>query len=270
MSGKEIRLEKLFSKGENAIVIAVDHGLANGPYKGLENLPEAFGKFYPYVDGVLLSPGILKNVKHMFNYKGAPIPIARITINSSYFFDWGYDKSYINSIFSVKDAVALGAEIAMFTLAINTGSEKTDVENMEIFAKLCNECREYGIPAIGECYPSHCDNMPEEEMHDIVYRSTRIMAELGADAVKTFYSHRIEEVVDGCPLPILGLGGSLTNDPLESLILAQKMIRGGYKGVVFGRNAFQRPDPAAYQQALCEVVKHAADPCEMVEKFKLK
>jgi len=270
MSGKDIRLEKLFSKGENALIIAVDHGLANGPYRGLENLSEAMGRFYPYIDGVLLSPGILKNVKHMFNYKGAPIPIARVTINSSFFFDWGYDKAYVNRIYSIKDAIALGAEMALFSLALNTGCEKTDVENMEIFARLCNECREYGIPAIGECYPAHCDHMPEAEMHDIVCRSTRIMAELGADAIKTFYTHSIKEVVDGCPLPILGLGGSLTDDPLESLNLAQKMISGGYKGVVFGRNAFQRPDPSAYQQALCEVVKHNADPYEMVKKFNLK
>ena len=71
-------------------------------------------------------------------------------------------------------------------------------------------------------------------------------------------------------MPVFGLGGHTTPDPLDSLVLAHKIIKDGARGVVFGRNAIQRPDPISYQKALCEVVKHDMDPYEAVEKYNLK
>jgi DhnA family fructose-bisphosphate aldolase class Ia len=47
-----------------------------------------------------------------------------------------------------------------------------------------------------------------------------------------------------------------------------------YKGaplaVVFGRNALQIPDPLAFQQALCDVVKRGMSPAEAVHKYHLE
>jgi DhnA family fructose-bisphosphate aldolase class Ia len=270
MSGKDIKLQKLFTKGENAVVIAVDHGYMDGPIPGMINLPEVIKNVDSSVDAILLSPGMLKNVKHAFNYKGAPIPMVRLNWSTVFCFEWKYTMSRTAHAFSVKDAIALGAEIVLVSLTLKTGDEENDARNVEIFSRLCNEAREYGIPVIGECFPNDSDNISDEEMHDQVLRGTRILAELGADAIKTFYTYKFDEVVEGCPLPILGLGGHATHDPVDSLILAQKEIQQGCKGVVFGRNAIQRPDPIFYQKALCEVVKYGLDPHKAVEKYNLK
>jgi hypothetical protein len=40
--------------------------------------------------------------------------------------------------------------------------------------------------------------------------------------------------------------------------------------VVFGRNAIQVPDPASFQQALCEVVKNWMKPEDAMAKFGLR
>lgn len=270
MSGRDIKLQKLFTKGENAVVIAVDHGYMDGPIPGMENVPEVIKKIDSSVDAILLSPGMMKNVKHAFNYKGAPIPMVRLNWSTVFCFEWAYSRSQTAYAFSVKEAVALGAEVVLVSLTLKTGDETNDARNVEIFARLCNEAREYGIPVVGECFPNDSDNISEEEMHDQVLRGTRILAELGADAIKTFHTYKFEEVVNGCPLPILGLGGHTTPNPVDSLMLAQKEIQQGCKGVVFGRNAIQRPDPIAYQRALCEVVKNNLDPHEAVKKYNLK
>ncbi len=269
MSGRDIRMEKLLSKGENAVIIAVDHGYMDGPIPEMEDLPETIKKIDPVVDGILLSPGMLKNCKHAFNYKGAPIPIVRLNWSTVFCFEWGYEKAYTVKAFSPKDAVALGAEIALISLTTKTGSERTDVENVELFAKMASECRQLGIPVIGECFPNDSDNLSKEEMHDAVLRGTRILAELGADMIKTFYTYKFEEVIEGCPIPVFGLGGHTTPDPIDSLILAKEEIEKGAKGVVFGRNAIQRPDPQAYQKALCEVVKSGLSPEDAVKKYNL-
>lgn len=269
MTGRDIKMNKLFSKGKNAVIIAIDHGYMDGPIPGMENLTKTVKKIGPSIDGILLSPGMLKNIGNAFDYKGAPIPIVRINWSTVFCFEWGYSKAYARQAFGVKDAITLGAEIVLVSLTLKTGDEKTDVENVELFARLCNEAREYGIPVIGEYFPNDSDNISQDEMHDQVLRGCRILAELGADMIKTFHTHKFEDVVDGCPLPILGLGGHTTPNPVDSLLLAKKQIDEGAKGVVFGRNAIQRPDPIAYQKALCEVVKNGLDPAEAVKKFNL-
>jgi len=269
MTGKDIRLNRLFNKGENAVVIAIDHGYMDGPIPGLENIREAAGKISPEVDAILLSPGMLKNVGNAFDYKGAPIPIVRLNWSTVFCFEWGYQSAYTTQAFSVKDAVALGAQMVLVSLTLKTGDEMTDLKNVEVYAKLCNEAREYGMPVIGECFPTQSDDISADEMHDRVLRGTRIIAEMGADVIKTFYTYKFKEVVQGCPIPILGLGGHTTPNPLDSLQLAADEIADGAKGVVFGRNALQRENPIAYQRALNDVVKRGLSPEQAVEKYKL-
>jgi DhnA family fructose-bisphosphate aldolase class Ia len=269
MSGKELRLQKLFTQGENAVVIAVDHGYMDGPIPGMENLPKTMQKIDPAVDAVLMSPGALKLLGGSFGYKGAPIPIVRLNWSTVFCFEWGYNRSQTVPAFSVREAVSYGAEVVLVSLTLKSGDEQNDARNVEIFSKLRAEAAELGIPVVGECFPNDSDHISADEMHDHVLRGTRILAELGADLIKTFHTQRFQEVIEGCPLPILGLGGHTTPKAVDSLRLAQEIIQDGARGVVFGRNAIQRPDPLAYQQALCEVVKHGLDPEIAVQKFGL-
>ena len=74
-------------------------------------------------------------------------------------------------------------------------------------------------------------------------------------------------MVTGCQLPILGLGGYATPHPLDSLALAEKIITSGARGVDYGRNAIQRPDPKAYQRPSCDVIKLGMSPKKAVEKY---
>lgn len=268
MTGKDIRMGRLFAGG-SSVIIAIDHGYMDGPIEGMENLKETVKGIYKGVDGVLLSPGMLKNIGHIFTDKGAPVPIVRLNWSTVFCFEWGYKKAYTGKAFSVKDAISLGAEVVLVSLTLKTGDEKTDVENVELFAGLCNEAREYGIPVIGECFPNNSDELSKEEMQDIVLRGTRIIAELGADMIKTFYTDDFKRVVEGSMIPVFGLGGHKTPHPVDSLNLAFQQIQDGARGVVFGRNALQRPDPITYQRALVEVVKYGMDPAEAVKKFNL-
>ena len=235
----------------------------------MENLNKTIAKIDPVVDAILLSPGMLKQLGGGFNYKGAPIPIVRINWSTVFCFEWGYSQSQTVQAFSVKEAVSLGAEIVLISLTLKTGDEANDARNVEIFSQLRSQAAELGIPVVGECFPNNSDTISAEEMHDQVLRGTRILAELGADLIKTFYTTRFPEVIEGCPLPVLGLGGHTLPDPYDSFCLAQRIISDGAKGVVFGRNAIQRSDPIAYQRALCEVVKHGMDPREACQKFSL-
>ena len=107
-------------------------------------------------------------------------------------------------------------------------------------------------------------------MHQQVKIGCRISAELGADMIKTFYTHKFSEVVAGCPVPIFALGAAKLPTQIKALELASREISEGAQGVVFGRNALQVKNPSAFQSALCAVVKHGISPKEALQKYGLK
>ncbi len=69
---------------------------------------------------------------------------------------------------------------------------------------------------------------------------------------------------------MLGLGAEKTPKQIQALGLAERVIAGGGRGVVFGRNAIQVPDPKAFQRALCDVVKRGVKPADAVSRHGLR
>ena len=47
MTGKDLRLNKLFTKGENAVIVAIDHGMFDGPIPGMIDLKATVKKINP-------------------------------------------------------------------------------------------------------------------------------------------------------------------------------------------------------------------------------
>ncbi len=269
MNGAKLRLQKLFNKEENAVVIAMDHGMFDGPISGMIDVRETLQKINPEVDAVLLSPGSLKISADYFGCKGAPMPVVRVNWSTVYCFQWQYTRAVTVPACSVAEAVALGAEIVLISLTLKTGDEAVDSRNVQVFGQLAEEARRLGIPVIGEFFPTRSDGLTAEELHEQVLVGTRIIAELGADLIKTFYTRDFAKVTAGCPIPILGLGAEKKPTQLQALQLAREEIAAGARGVVFGRNALQVDQPYNFQSALCAVVKKNATPEQAAQKYQL-
>jgi DhnA family fructose-bisphosphate aldolase class Ia len=270
MSGKSLRFNKLFSRNENAIIIAADHGMFDGPIPGLVDLGKTLKNINPAVDAVLLSPGTLRQNPGAFAFKGAPIPVVRVNWSTVYCFHWHYNRAVTVPACSVREAVVLGAEIVLISLTLQTGDESLDAKNVEIFCKMAEEAHQLGIPVIGECFPTHCDTLTPDEMHEQVLSGVRILVELGADLIKTFSTKDFAKVTESCQVPVLGLGAERKPTQIEALQLAHDEIAAGAKGVVFGRNAIQVANPQAFQAALCDVVKRGVSPQDAAARHGLK
>lgn len=269
MNGKNLRIEKLFNKSDNAVIVAIDHGMFDGPIAGMTNMEGTAKNIDPCIDGVLLSPGMLKQLRPIFNYKGAPMPIVRLNWSTVYCFHWNYNHAYTVLAQTVEEAVTNGAEIVLASLTLQTGSEETDVKNVELYSRLVNTSDKLGIPVIGEYFPTHSGTISKEQMHEQVFTSCRILSELGCDMIKTFYTCDFRKVTESCPVPVFGLGAEKKPTQLEALQLAADEIRDGAKGVVFGRNAIQVSSPSLFQQALCDVVKKGVSPLEAINKYSI-
>ena len=269
MTGKSIRLGRLFSGASNAVVVAVDHGQTFGPTAGLEDFPTVVSTLGE-ADAILLSPWMIRFVEPLFARRDGPMIITRLNWSTRYCYPWGYEESETVPAMSVRLAASMGADVVLAALILKTGSEKREAENVRIFAQLAAEAHELGLPIIGEAFPPPQIERDKSKLHDYVKVASRIACELGADAIKTFYSgERFLEVVQGTPIPILTLGAEKLNTELQALELAERSIGAGARGVVFGRNVFQAQNPAAFLKGLKAVVKDGAKPGDAAAAFGL-
>ena len=268
MDGREIRLRRLFGDGR-AVVVAIDHGLFDGPIAGMEDLPATAGRINPEVDGVLLAPGMVRHCAGVFAGRRRPMAIVRLNWNTVYCFKWKCRSAPSAGAYDPADALREGMDIPLVSLTLHTHDEARDAANVEVFSDLVCRCHELGLPVIGEYFPTGHADMTAEQLHDEVLIGSRIAAELGADAVKTFHTCQFAAVTAAVPVPVLGLGAERLPTQRDALALAAAEVAEGARGVVFGRNAVQVPDPRAFQAALCEVVRDGADPDAMVAKHRL-
>ncbi|NOY80416.1 MAG: hypothetical protein GXP31_05345 [Kiritimatiellaeota bacterium] len=269
MTGREIRLGKLFGDTGRAVVVACDHGMFDGPHAGMVDIEAMLRGLGDGPDAILLSPGMLAHTGNYFGRRGAPLAIARLNFNSVFCFHWRYNASVISHLFRPEDALALGADAVLVCLTLKTGSEATDARNAEIFVELCTAAHDLGLPVVAEYFPHSHLTKPPEELHEEIRIGCRMVAEFGADCIKTFYTCRFDEVTSSCPIPILGLGAEKTPTDLDALELAEREIQAGARGVVFGRNAIQSSDPPAFVAALQDIVKHEIDAREAASRHGL-
>jgi putative autoinducer-2 (AI-2) aldolase len=95
----------------------------------------------------------------------------------------------------------------------------------------------------------------------------RIIAELGAQYVKTYYvDEGFETVTASCPVPIVMAGGKKLPE-LDALTMAYNAVQQGASGVDMGRNIFQSEAPQAMIAAVGAVVHKNMKPKEALDLF---
>ena len=107
----------------------------------------------------------------------------------------------------------------------------------------------YGIPTLGVV----AVGKQMERTEKFFQLATRVLAENGANIVKSYYCDGFERVAAACPVPIVIAGGKKLPE-LEALQMAYQAIAEGAHGVDMGRNIFQSDCPAGMAQAIGKVV----------------
>ena len=115
----------------------------------------------------------------------------------------------------------------------------------------------------------HNEKTPEE-VHIKVKRVTRVMAELGADLIKCFYTgDNFQEVVDNTPIPVFTIGAEKLDTDLAVLQKAYNSVTRGARGIIFGRNIFMAENPRKLIDALNEVINDGVKPEDAARKYEL-
>lgn len=269
MSGIQLRLKKLFKGKKNLVISALDHVLAYGTQKGIENAEVAI-KNCITTDGLLLPRFMLKRNWDLFSTSGTAVPIVRINWSTSFYYPLDYREGNTAVVTTVEEAVEAGAEGVICSLFIEEENQARERDNIAIFAEIVKQKETLGIPLIGEAYVVEHRDKTEDEVHGKVKRVSRIMEELGADLIKTFYTgDKFHEVVENVSIPVFTIGAEKLNTDLEVLQKAFNSIQQGARGIIFGRNIFMSQDPIATVKALNEVINNNMTPKDAEERHLL-
>ena len=262
-SGKQRRLSRLFRHSDGrAVILPIDDGLISGPGARLSDLPALFsviGSSPP--DGILLFAGVL--TRH-WSAIGPVAAIVNVTASTTL-------ATHTRKVLctDVESAVAAGADLVAVHVNVTSRHERNMLRTLSTVVR---KAEVLGVPVFAIMYPRRegdedDDNYQEwreaepERYSQLVAHAARIGMELGADVVKTPYTGSPEtfaRVVEAIhPVPIVIAGGSLCSE-FAAVSAARGAVAAGARGVSFGRNVFERDDPARMLQLLHSAVHEEA------------
>ncbi len=238
--GMKNRISRIIKpKTGHTVMLAVDHGYFLGPTSGLEVPSKTIGPLLPYADSLMLTRGLLRTSVDASS--STPI-VLRVSGGTSILGTLSNEEITT----TIKDAIRLN--VAGLALSIFVGSEH-EKQTLVNLANLVSEGEEYGIPVLA------VTAVGKEMNRDARYLGLccRIAAELGAHMVKTYFCEGFDEVVKGCPVPIVIAGGKKLTER-DALQLTFDAIHAGAVGVDMGRNIFQSEYPVAMIRAVRSIV----------------
>lgn len=244
--GKRNRLASIVSQDGHALMLAIDHGYFMGPTTGMEKPSAAIAPLVPYIDSLMLSPGILTScVPHDFR-KGI---VLRASGGNS-ILDADIDNE--ECILEAEEAVKLNASAVAISVFIGAEHGHQTIINL---THMVNAASKLNLPVLGVTAVGKALKDKKEKRY--LAHASRICAELGADIVKTYYCDGFEEVVAKCPVPIVVAGGPKLETDKDVLELCFNSIQCGAIGVDMGRNVWQADYPEAIIAGVRAVIQRS-------------
>jgi putative autoinducer-2 (AI-2) aldolase len=238
--GMKHRLGRIFRQDGRTVMLAFDHGYFQGPTSGLERIDLNIVPLAPHADALMATRGVFRSLipagidtALVLRASGGPSILKELSDE--------------RLAMSIEDIVRVDAAAAAVQVYIGGENETQSVHNL---TTLVDAGLAFGIPVIGVTAVGR--DMARDSRY--LGLATRIIAELGAQVVKTYYCDEgFDEVTAACPVPIIMAGGKKLPS-LEALTMAANAIAGGASGVDMGRNIFQRQAPEAMIRAVNAVV----------------
>ncbi len=252
--GMKKHLSNIFDpKSGNTVMFAFDHGYFMGSTAGLERLDLVIPPLIPYVDVLMGTRGALRTCIPPENGKGIAL---RVTSGSSMLND---DLSHEVLAVDIEDAIRMNADCMAVQTFIGADGQLSSLDNL---SRCINAGMRYSIPVMGVVAVGK-----DMERTDRFFKlATRIVAEMGANIIKTYYCENFDEVVAACPVPIVVAGGKKLPED-EALTLAYNSIQGGARGIDMGRNIFQSNNPVEMAASIHKIVHEGFTDKEAFEYF---
>jgi len=254
--GMKNRLSRIFNPASGrTVMLAFDHGYLMGPTTGLERLDLAIRPLLPQVDCLMCTRGALRTCIPPETNK--PVCL-RVSAGATVLKD---DMSDECVGVDIEEAARLNASAMAVQCYVGGACERQTLENL---SRVVNAGNQLGIATLG------VTAVGKEMARDARYlgMASRVLAELGAHFVKTYFcEEKFEEVVAGCPVPIVIAGGKKIPEA-DALAMAYRAVDQGARGVDMGRNIFAAEDPVAMARAVRSIVHDMTRPDDAYQMYQ--
>ena len=244
------RLNRIFASDGRTVIIALDHGLIDGPCEGFENPASTISAVVSGgADAILTSFGIAERFAAEFGKVGLIVRSDGAETNLG-----TPSTGSLSRFFGPMDALRIGADALVVTAM--PGSDK-ESSTLETLANVTAEAHRWGLPVLGEMVPGGFNSGPESRGSEAIALAARLGAELGADFIKAPYCDDYGTVTSSTFVPVVILGGAKGDERLM-LSNIHAAIAAGARGVAIGRNVFQCDDPEAMTRSIVAIVHENA------------
>ncbi|MBP3950802.1 2-amino-3,7-dideoxy-D-threo-hept-6-ulosonate synthase [Bacillus suaedae] len=252
MSGKELRLKKLYHHSDKLLIVPMDHGITIGPVKGLDTIQNTVEQVLNGgADAVIVHKGLVRYLTDILGSNAGEL-IIHLSASTALVPELQSTRKEIVS--SVEHSVRMGA--TAISAHVNLGSN-FEADQLRDVGMIAEECDKWGLPLLVMMYVRNGSKEDEFDSKRIRH-AARIAEELGADLVKVNYSgstDSFKEVISGVKIPVLIAGGEQLNTSDDLLTMINDAVEAGAKGISVGRNIFQNEDPGK----LCSSIRMILD-----------
>ena len=244
--GMKDRLSRIFSpKSGNTVMLAFDHGYIMGSTTGLERMDIVVPPLIPEIDVLMATRGAIRTCVPPSCNKAI---VLRCSAGSSVLDD---DMSREHIAVDIEDAIRLNASCLAIQTFVGSAGQASSIKNL---CDTIDTGNRFGIPTLGVV----AVGKQMERTTKFFLLATRMLAEFGAQIIKTYYCEDFEKVVAACPVPIVIAGGKKLPEK-DALEMAYKAIQCGARGVDMGRNIFQSDCPSAMAKSISKIVHEKFD-----------
>jgi len=233
----EYRLRRTLPSDRVAIIMPVDHGLIFDRIEGLETPSAPFAAWADNdVTGFMMTPGQVKQTEKFF--AAHPHLTRVLTIDTYYDFRVLEGGSH-GLITTVEEAVRMGVDAVKMLFPWNM-TNRERVEMCTRVGKVIAACDHWDIPLVLE--PVIIGAPRTEEVIAEEEKVARIAYDLGAHIIKIAFpgEERTKRLVEELKVPLVIAGGPLAGGPADTVDAVAQTIRSGARGVIVGRNIWQR------------------------------
>ena len=275
MSHLKPRLNRLFARTGKCFDVAVDHGFFNefsvlGGIEDLEKAVRTIAEAGP--DAIQLTVGQARLLQDLPGPR-KPALVLRTDVANV------YHPALPSALWSkmiddpVEQALALDAACVVVNLLLLPGQPDLHGQCVDNICRLKPACERYGMPLMIEPLVMRPNDKGGGYLVDGDLRKitalVRQAVELGADVIKADPCddvreyHKVVEIAGRVPVLVRGGGKAPT---AEILRRTYDLMQQGARGIVYGRNVIQHPDPAGITRAFMALVHEGATP-EQAARF---